>query len=83
MPLMKRLLALGSFRTSLMALRATSVIAATLTPALAMACPEAARRAACASACSTHATEYVSAIGFGLVAGIGSAALEAWLKSRR
>ena len=51
------------------------------TPALAMACPAA--KWACTSSCSANMAEYASAVGFGLLAGLGSVALEAWVKSRR
>lgn len=53
---------------------------ALLVPVLALACPAAARSSAC---CGTSLGEYASTFGIGLLAGVGSVALESALRKKK
>jgi hypothetical protein len=57
---------------------AVASLVAFLTPAIAMACPSACGSHACGSALSG----YVTAVGFGLLAGMGSIAVERRFKKK-
>jgi hypothetical protein len=51
-----------------------------LVPVLAIACPAAARTSAC---CGSSLGEYASTFGIGLLAGVGSVALESALRKKK
>ena len=61
---------------------AVASLVAFLTPAIAMACPSAAATACGSHACGSGFGGYLTAVGFGLLAGMGSIAVERRLKKK-
>lgn len=57
-----------------------TMLCAMIVPALAMACPGAAGNASC---CGSAFGEYASQFGLGLLAGVGSIAVESALRKRK
>ena len=61
---------------------AAASLVAFLTPAIAMACPSATATACGSHSCGSGLAGYVTAVGFGLLAGMGSIAVERATKRR-